>query len=69
MTATYRTIEGDVLDAICFRHYGRQAGAVEAVLQANPGLAEYGPVLPADVTIELPELTTEEPADTVRLWT
>lgn len=67
--ATWVTAEGDMLDAICRLHYGPRPGAAEAVLEANPGLADRGPVLPAGVRIELPELD-EEPAGsgTVRLW-
>ena len=52
----YRTRDGDSLDAVCWRHYGRQAGAVEAVLEANPGLSEVGPVLPAGFVLGLPDL-------------
>ncbi|EES5579807.1 phage tail protein, partial [Escherichia coli] len=39
-------LQGDTLDAICVRYYGRTEGVVEAVLAANPGLAELGVVLP-----------------------
>ena len=65
----YRTRDGDSLDAICWRHYGRQAGAVEAVLEANPGLSDIGPVLPTGFVIGLPDLP--QPAqeiETVSLW-
>lgn len=66
---TYRTIDGDVIDAVCRRYYGREAGAVEAVLEANPGLAELGPVLPAGTLVELPDLPTPlETIETVKLW-
>ena len=65
----YRTKEGDMLDWICWRHYGQQAGAVEAVLKANSGLSEAGPLLPAGLVIELPELPQpNQSIDTVRLW-
>ena len=65
----YRTKDGDMLDWICWRHYGQQAGAVEAVLKANPGLSEAGPLLPAGLVIELPELPQpNQSIDTVRLW-
>ena len=37
---TYTSKEGDVIDDVCRRYYGREAGAVEAVLEANPGLAD-----------------------------
>ena len=65
----YRTRDGDSLDVICWRHYGRQAGAVEAVLEANPGLSEASPVLPDGFVIGLPDLP--QPArtiETVSLW-
>ncbi len=39
-------LQGDTLDAICVRYYGRTEGVVETVLAANPGLAELGAVLP-----------------------
>lgn len=65
----YRTKDGDAVDAICWRHYGEQSGAVEVVLEANPGLADIGPVLPAGIIIELPELPPAvQELPTVRLW-
>ena len=65
----YRTKDGDMLDWICWRHYGQQARAVEAVLKANPGLSGAGPILPAGLVIELPELPQpNQGIDTVRLW-
>lgn len=66
---TYLTSEGDTLDEIVWRQYGQQSGAVEMVLEANPGLADLGSVYPAGVQIELPELS--QPAETtqqIRLW-
>ncbi|OCJ24576.1 tail protein X [Serratia sp. 14-2641] len=39
-------LQGDTLDALCHRHYGRTEGVVEAVLLVNPGLAEVGVILP-----------------------
>ena len=69
MAATYKTRQGDMLDEICWRHYGTQSGAVELVLEANPGLADLGLVLPLDTEIVLPDLP-EVPAEekTMRLW-
>ena len=66
---TIRTIGGDMLDVICLHHYGHAHRYVEAVLNANPGLADQGPVLPAGIIIVLPDLTElshQEAA--VRLW-
>lgn len=63
----YRTKQGDVLDLICHRHYGADAYDLAAVLEANRGLADRGPILPAGVIIDLPDLAT--PAKTtIRLW-
>jgi len=65
----YRSKEGDALDAIVWRHYGRQdGGLVEQVLEANRGLAFYGPVLPAGLTIALPEIEAPATTESVRLW-
>ena len=53
--------DGEMLDLICFDHYGRQFGAVEQVLEANPDVHQLSryPVLPAGVTFILPELKVE----------
>jgi len=53
--------QGDTVDALCWRHYGRTDGTVEAVLEANAGLADYGPVLPHGLAVELPELASIAP--------
>ena len=66
----YRTRSGDVLDDICWRHYGQDAARqVPLVLAANPGLADQEPVLPSGIVIVLPDVP--EPIETavVRLWT
>ena len=60
--------QGDTLDALCYRHYGRTEGVVEAVLAANPGLAELGAVLPHGTAVELPDVQTAPVAETVNLW-
>lgn len=51
-------LQGDTLDAICVRYYGRTEGVVETVLVANPGLAELGAVLPHGTAVELPDVQT-----------
>ena len=63
----YRTRDRDTLDHVCWRHYGRQ-DVVTAVYEANPGLAGRGPVLPAGLEIELPELPEPTPKPYLRLW-
>lgn len=66
---TYSTKNGDMLDAVCWNYYGRSSGAVELVLEANRGLADYGPELPAGLVIVLPDLPSESDAPKMtRLW-
>ncbi|MGQ5524839.1 tail protein X [Chitinimonas sp. PSY-7] len=60
--------QGDTVDLICYRHYGRTAGVVETVLQANRGLAALGPVLPHGTAVVLPELPTPPTATLIQLW-
>ena len=66
--AVYRTVSGDVLDAICKAAYGRES-AIVAVLEANQGLAARGPVLPDGITVILPEIPAPADVPTTRLWT
>jgi phage tail protein X len=65
----YRSKEGDTVDVIAWRYYGRQNDLiVERVLEANPGLADYGPTLPEGVRVALPEIDDEQSTESVRLW-
>jgi phage tail protein X len=64
----YRTKNNDMIDAICYKFYGGQAGTVEQVFEANHGLADYGPVLPSALIIELPVIAEAAAAKTVKLW-
>ncbi len=68
MSVHYRTLAGDVLDRICWRHYGHESAIVD-VLDSNPHLAELGPELPAGLLIELPDLPdTADTTCVVHLW-
>ncbi|MCW2479172.1 tail protein X [Candidatus Symbiopectobacterium sp. NZEC135] len=60
--------QGDTLDALCYRHYGRTQGAVEAVLSVNPGLADYGAILPHGTAVTLPDIATAPVRESVQLW-
>ena len=104
--ATYYTAkDGDMLDWICWKHYGQGAQLIQAahaidpslaeastelaeqvlslgqfggsqlkrvveqVLDANPGLADRGPVLTAGTRVYLPDITQEvKDTKVVRLW-
>ncbi len=65
--AWYVTREADALDWVCWRHYGRSAGPVEAVLAANPGLADLGTLLAEGLRLWLPELPAPVSAP-LTLW-
>ncbi len=67
MTTYYICKDGDMLDQICWKHYGQQSGAVEQVLLANPGLADLGYCYEAGTKILMPVITipTTQP---LRLW-
>ena len=49
----YVTQERDVVDLIAFKRFGVH-GSEPAILAANPGLAAYGPFLPAGLSITIP---------------
>ena len=66
--AIYTTRDGDMLDDICYRHYGQSAGMVEAVLEVNPGLADQGPVFASGITMTLPTLRPAAVSSPLRLW-
>lgn len=67
--ASIRALQGDTVDLICWRIYGRTAGVAEAVLEANPGLADLGTVLPHGTLIVLPEAAPHvERSQMVNLW-
>ena len=68
MSMTYRTREGDMLDWICWKHYRRTAGTVEAVYEANRGLAASGMLLPAGLLITLPDIAEPDRQTLPRLW-
>lgn len=65
----YRSKEGDTVDSVVWAYYGRQdALIVETVLEANPGAADLGPILPAGTRLVLPEIATPAQRQGVRLW-
>lgn len=51
-----RALQGDTVDSLCWRHYGRTDGTVEAVLEANADLASLGPVLSVGTVVFMPAL-------------
>ena len=66
---TYRTSDGDTAESIAWKVYGTQGARItEQLLDANPGLADYGPQLPANVQVFLPTIDTTAKAAGTRLW-
>lgn len=69
MSTTIITKDGDTVDYLCWRHYGSTTNrVVEAVLQANAGLADRGPILPAGVAVQLPVIEAPDETRGVQLW-
>lgn len=62
--------EGETVDLICWRVFGRTDRITEQVFTLNPGLAALGPTLPAGTRVTLPDLAQAAPAtrETVKLW-
>lgn len=66
---TYIASEGDTVDFIAWRVYGTQGAlVVEQLLDANPGLADLGAVLPVGTEVFLPSIDTKAQRTGVRLW-
>lgn len=68
MATNVRAIQGDTVDAICWRFYGRTAGVTEAVLEANPGLADLGAQIPQGTLVAMPAVAPQPQRQTVNLW-
>ncbi len=64
-----KSLQGDTVDLICWRYYGRTAGVLEQVLDSNRGLAALGPVLPMGTMITLPDQPVQAGSkQIVQLW-
>lgn len=68
LPTVYSSVQGDTVDLICRRAYGDESGFVEVVLEANPGLAGIGPILPIGTVIQLPDLIRPAELSTLSLW-
>lgn len=61
----YQTIQGEMIDAICYNIFGYESGFLEEVLEMNPGIAALDDYLPAGTFVKL----LEKPAiKNERLW-
>lgn len=67
MAKTCRTSDGDILDTLCHHYYGHLNGTVDAVLNANPGLALEPQPFRAGLLITLPDVA-DSSIQNLRLW-
>ena len=66
---TVKSVQGDTIDLICWRYYGRTAGVTETVLESNPPLAEQGPILVLGTEVVLPDIPAQQQmTKTINLW-
>ena len=68
-----RALQGESLDALVWRSTGRDSGVVEAVLDANRGIAITGAALAEGTPVMIPASIITLAAsplviDTVQLW-
>lgn len=68
MARQVTTRQGDVIDQIALKFYGRTDKVTETILDANPHLADLKPILPAGVVITLPDLPTTPTQPRLKLW-
>ncbi|HDL7658340.1 TPA: tail protein X [Yersinia enterocolitica] len=61
-------MQGDTLDALCWRYYHRTQQVVELAYDANPGLAELGAILPHGYPVDLPDIAPAAQRETLQLW-
>ncbi|MFN3931627.1 MAG: tail protein X [Brevundimonas sp.] len=64
-----RALTDETVDALVFRVIGKGSSAVEAVLEANPNLADLGLFLPRDQAVVIP-IAAAGPAarPMIQLW-
>ena len=67
MAIQYRCKAGAMLDEICHHYYGQTTEVIAQVLEANPGLAALGPVLPVGTLVTLPDVSAPK-KETINLW-
>lgn len=68
MSLYYTTKEGDILDELVYRIYGKTSGYFEKVLFSNPGLSRLPDILPSGITIFFPDLNITKKDDVISLW-
>lgn len=67
MAMICRTSDGDLLDTLCYQHYGHLNGTVEAVLAENRLLADEPQPLRRGLLIAFPDIAGQV-VEQVQLW-
>jgi|GEM_PF-2672722 len=65
--ASKTTIQDEPLDLIVLDHYGSHL-PMDEFLKANPHIAAFGPIIPAGVTVEFPDVAVVETRKFRRLF-
>ena len=67
---TVRAAQGDMLDYLVWKHYGRTEGIVEQVLDhpKNYGLPEQPSILPLGTRVYMPVIEDPIAIPTFKLW-
>lgn len=69
MMTIYIAKDGETLDYICWKYYGKTNGIVEQVLKANRHLAELPAILKAGTQINLPDIEDKKQSNNkIKLW-
>lgn len=72
MADALRAMQGDTLDLLIWRELSLGPDSLAAVLEANPGLADLGAVLPIGTLVTVPATVTAAAAtpetSLVQLW-
>lgn len=66
VTYIYTTKVGELLDEVVHAHYGSHE-PLQMVLEANPGICQYGPTLPQGIDVTLPPEPISE-KQYISLW-
>ena len=64
----YTTKDGDRLDELVYKRYGKERGAVEWLFSNNAHLRDQPVMLPAGIEINMPPLPEKATVVTVNPW-
>ncbi len=63
----YRCQQNEVIDGIVYKHYGSY-DMLLAVLDANPNLADQGPLIDSGTMVTLPAIESPVAETSIVLW-